>query len=94
MHYLTQTKMFNSGFIPHGDTDARIRQGLSPQNISNLCLYNPEFANRGYSACKVNNCQFNANNTSLLYPINSVPLKYGIPSIPDSCPCTAYLKSP
>lgn len=94
MHYLTETKMFNTGFIPSDSTRARLLQGLTPQNISNLSLYNPDFAGRGYSACKTNSCMFTACDTQLLYPINSTPLKYGIPSIPDSCPCTAYIKAP
>ena len=39
--YLVKPKLYNTGFIPPSAALLRIKQGLTPQDISNACAYTP-----------------------------------------------------
>lgn len=66
--------MYNTGFIHPGATAVRIKQGLTPQIITNACESNQQTQNDMYSA-------------------KQVKLDYGLPTIPDNCPCLDYIKN-
>lgn len=76
---------FNVGFLPENAADLRIKQGLAPQNVSSAC------------ACvlpvQVSSPCAKCDQTSM-YPAKQVQLSYGIPEVPDGCPCTRYVRAP
>ena len=89
--YLRVSQRYTTGFLPN-DSIARIKQGLAPQNIANACAYvEPtimvQAAMSGIPAGSLCNEQ-------ALLPFPSVQMSYGIPSVPENCPCTTYLQAP
>ena len=90
-NYITSSTLFNTGFLP--DTSvSRIKQGLLPQNVANLCqpmepssqLKNSSFMTKMGGDCNNNN----------LYPFPATQYSYGPGSIPDDCACARFLKAP
>jgi hypothetical protein len=87
-NYLVTSKYYNTGFIPPTAAALRIKQGLEPQDISNACAYTPP----SFSATGKNtgaSC-----NPGAMYPAKQTKLSYGLPQIPDNCPCLDYIKAP
>ena len=82
-NFLVKPKLWNLGFISNKAEELRIKQGLDPQKISNICLYKPE-DNQQYIDC----------NSKNLKPAKQVELEYNIPKIPNTCPCTDYIQAP
>ncbi len=78
--YIKISPYYTAGYIPESDYQSRINQGLDPQDFANACVYNEQ------------NQPVNKNMN--LYPAKQVQMSYGIPSIPNNCPCTDYIKAP
>ena len=79
-NYLIPPRFYNTGFIPRTARDLRIKQGLSPQDVSNDCL-----VIKNKSVC----------NNDLLYPAKQVEISYGSSGkIPNNCPCLDYIQPP
>jgi len=90
-NYLVASKLYNTGFIPFSAASLRIKQGLAPQDITNACAYvaPPAFAYPSQGIPSGAKC-----NQKNLYPAKQSEISYGIPSIPNSCPCLDYIKAP
>lgn len=87
-NYLLVSKQFNTGYLPD-ETDLRIKQGLAPQQITNACAYLPPT----FTAYPAQGFPYGATcNNAALKPAKQVKWNYGMPEIPDSCPCTKYLQ--
>jgi len=86
-NYTISPRLYNLGYIPSNAPEIRIKQGLLPQNISNDCLYSP------YQNLKMGSPYLECNSANL-YPTKVVHMSYGIPSVPNTCPCTDYIKAP
>lgn len=88
MNYITDTKFFNTGYIPNDANKKREKQGLDSQFISNACLQYMKSSN------EQNLPYFN----TMYYPVKATPLPtYGqkpISSNPQQCPCVAYIHAP
>lgn len=72
MSYIKIPKLFNTGYLPYGSV-TRMKQNLSPQELSNNCQYMEQscFTNNSDVNCAGGVC---TNET--LYPFYSVPLIY------------------
>lgn len=69
---INSSKLYNTGFIPN-TSQLRIKQGLSPQVVSNACIL-PNQLNQ------------NIFNTKF-YPLKNIDVDYKLPEIPDNCIC-------
>lgn len=86
-NYIKNPNLFNTGFLPD-NTRLRIKQGLSPQTLSNSCAYAPP----SITAYPAHNMPKGAKcNQAALKPAKQVQWNYGTPEIPDNCPCVQYL---
>lgn len=87
-NYLLIAKQYNTGFLPD-DSNLRIKQGLDPQQIANACAYLPP----SFTTYSPQGTPYGATcNNTALKPAQQVHWNYGIPEIPDNCPCTKYLQ--
>ena len=90
MNYIIAPKLFNTGFIPHTSNEIRIRQGLTPQDVTNACMYDRTIQeivntpNQCYPLCNKQN----------LYPAKQVVMNYDTPSPNDNCICLRYVQPP
>ena len=99
--YLTNSWMYNTGFIPAKDTSAREQQGLESQLIANACVlpsesyvpYTGECKSYGDKRPYRYNYQSNIVNADMknLYPLNATQVDYGLKPIPNDCPCLDFL---
>lgn len=77
--YIKISPYYMTGYIPESDQQSRINQGLDPQDVASACFYSEQHQpTKNYN----------------LYPAKQVQMSYGIPSIPNGCPCTDYIKAP
>ena len=76
------TNFYETGFLHPDREKIRIKQGLYPQTIANLCMYSTP-------PVKDTDC-INKN----LYPALQVDYKYSGNKVPSNCPCLNYIKAP
>lgn len=86
-NYIKNPNLFNTGFLPD-TTQLRVKQGLSPQTVSNSCFYaHPTLTSHPeHNMPKSSTC-----NQKSLKPAQQVQWNYGTPEIPNNCPCVQYL---
>jgi hypothetical protein len=85
-NYLVAPKLYNTGFINPKANELRIKQGLAPQDVSNACDYNTFSELDKYQGTQPNEIH-----QKRLYPAKQTQLDYGLPQIPDNCPCLDYI---
>ena len=66
------------------DSVSRAKQGLPPQGLASLC----------YIYAKPDKLEQNPYFNNVMFPLRGLYVDYGIPSIPDDCPCLVNLRSP
>ena len=82
---------YNTGFKTKYETPIRIKQNLDPQDITSACAYSKPYLTSYPTKCVPEGSVCYQNT---LYPAKQVQLSYGIPKIPNYCPCTDYIKAP
>lgn len=94
-NYLRATRLYNTGFIPGDATQIRLRQGLAPQDVTNACAYVPVETDGAVRALSTRGLPNGAVcNQKNLYPAQQAQLSYGVPPVPDDCPCLDYIRAP
>ena len=88
-NYFVPPKLYNTGFINTKANELRIKQGLAPQDISNACNYNS--INSNLHKYQKKQTQRDTIYQDRLYPAKQTQLDYGLPQIPDNCPCLDYM---
>lgn len=78
-NYIVSPKLFRTGFISHDSSHLRIKQGLKPQNITNICMYNSSQGILNRELCR-----------SVLYSDKQAQLNYELPKISNNCFCLNY----
>lgn len=94
--YLNAPKLNKIGFISSNASELRIKQGLDPQTISNVCVYISPKATAYPTNGVPEGAHYDQKNMRdyCRYSSHHTQLNYGIPSIPDNCSCLDYIRSP
>ncbi len=79
------------------ETAARLKQGLASQELASQCfqcLYDRDRARATALAKKsvVGEVIGPLESKNMFYPIYNPPVSYGLPKIPDDCPCLRYIR--
>ena len=84
-NYINAPKLYKSGIIPSDDDILRIKQGLAPQIISNICIYNAPNTNAYPTQGIPKGSYYDYKNMRdyCKYSSNQVKLSYGLPDIPN-----------
>lgn len=84
-NYINISKLYKSGFIPSNNDDLRIKQGLAPQIISNICIYNAPKTDAYPTQGIPKGSYYDHKNARdyCKYPSKQVKLNYGLPDIPN-----------
>lgn len=86
--YITSTKMYNTGYLSTDTDNIRIKQGLDPQSVANVCYY----TDTSYVDLS-KNLPYQCNQETL-NPIPQARLSYELPPIDPTCPCLDYTRAP
>lgn len=84
-NYLVAPKLYKTGFLSSNANVLRIKQGLTPQDISNVCYIPSPSTNTSYDEIQREITQ------SDFHPAKQTQLDYRLPKIPNNCPCLDYL---
>jgi hypothetical protein len=93
--YIVAPKLNKLGFISTDSSDLRIKQGLAPQTNSNTCVYvapnSMAYPTNGIPEGAYYNKEDMRDYCG--YSSEKTELSFGIPIIPNDCPCLDYIRS-